>query len=135
MNPSMNRLVLCHGCFDILHIGHLLHFMAASELGRVLVVSITKDEHIRKPGAPTFNESQRASMVRALRCVNEVYICQSETAVDALMNYKPDIFAKGPDYNIGNLNKQERDCCNDLGIDIVFTNTPKYSSSELRMKL
>ena len=35
------KIVLCHGVFDLLHIGHIHHFKEAKKHGDILVVSIT----------------------------------------------------------------------------------------------
>ncbi|MBK8477029.1 MAG: adenylyltransferase/cytidyltransferase family protein [Opitutaceae bacterium] len=35
------RIVQCHGTFDLLHPGHLVHFEEARALGDVLVVTLT----------------------------------------------------------------------------------------------
>ena len=37
---NKKRIVLCHGVFDIVHYGHILHFKSANQLGDVLIVSI-----------------------------------------------------------------------------------------------
>ena len=41
-------IVLCHGAFDLVHMGHLIHFEEARGLGDLLVVTITADRHITK---------------------------------------------------------------------------------------
>ena len=54
------KIVLCHGVFDLLHIGHIKHFKEAKEFGDILVVSLTPDKYINKgPGRPAFNERLR----------------------------------------------------------------------------
>ena len=35
------RVVLCHGVFDLVHPGHIIHFENAKEMGDILAVSIT----------------------------------------------------------------------------------------------
>ena len=42
------RIVLCHGAFDLVHMGHLTHFEDAKALGDLLVVTITGDRYITK---------------------------------------------------------------------------------------
>lgn len=42
------KIVLCHGVFDLVHPGHIIHFQEAKKLGDVLVVSITAAEYVRK---------------------------------------------------------------------------------------
>jgi cytidyltransferase-like protein len=50
-------VVFCHGCFDILHYGHVRHLEAARDMGDVLVVTVTPDRFINKgPGRPVFGE-------------------------------------------------------------------------------
>ena len=41
-------IVLCHGSFDLVHMGHVLHFEEAASLGDVLVVTMTADTFITK---------------------------------------------------------------------------------------
>ena len=40
-NLCGKKIVQCHGAFDLVHIGHVLHFEEAKALGDVLVVTIT----------------------------------------------------------------------------------------------
>ena len=41
-------VVHCHGCFDIVHPGHIQHLQFARSLGDVLVVSVSGDSHVNK---------------------------------------------------------------------------------------
>ena len=41
------KIVLCHGVFDLVHYGHIMHFKSAKKHGDILVVSITKDKFIK----------------------------------------------------------------------------------------
>ena len=36
-------IVLCHGVFDLLHIGHIRHLESAKRQGSVLIVTVTDD--------------------------------------------------------------------------------------------
>lgn len=57
---NKSKIVLCHGVFDLLHIGHINYFEAAKKNGNILVVSITSNEFVNKgPGRPAFNIQQR----------------------------------------------------------------------------
>ena len=42
------QIVLCHGVFDLLHIGHINHFKEAKDLGDILVVSIAETIMLEK---------------------------------------------------------------------------------------
>ena len=69
------KVVLCHGCFDLMHPGHIKYFQAAKKMGDVLAVTITPDRYIDKgPGRPVFNENLRAESIAALECVDYVAV-------------------------------------------------------------
>ena len=42
------KIVLCHGVFDVVHIGHIYHFKKAKSYGDYLIVSITSSRFIKK---------------------------------------------------------------------------------------
>ena len=42
------KIALCHGVFDLLHVGHLKHFNSAKKFGDVLIVSVTHDKFVFK---------------------------------------------------------------------------------------
>ena len=66
---------LCHGCFDLIHDGHIQHLEEVSRLCDYLVVSITNDANIKKgPGRPVYNESERANILSSIRYVDCVLI-------------------------------------------------------------
>jgi cytidyltransferase-like protein len=122
-------VVLANGCFDPLHYGHLLHLEAAKKLGDTLIVSVTRDPYVNKgEGRPVFNDVQRAHMLRALRCVDGVFVCAS--ALEALLTCGPDIFVKGKEYK-EQIEKADLEYCKKAGIRIEFTDTPKWSSTAL----
>ncbi len=99
--PSQARTVLCHGVFDLVHPGHIEHLLQARNFGHILVVSITADKYVNKgPNRPYFNENQRSSFLAALQIVDYVYIVDSDSALPAINNVKPDFYVKGPDYKI-----------------------------------
>jgi len=67
------KVVHCHGVFDLLHPGHILHFQAARGLGDILVVTITRDAYVDKgPGRPVFKERLRAESLAALEVIDYV---------------------------------------------------------------
>ena len=99
MKAAGKKVVLCHGVFDLLHYGHLLHFEEARKQGDALVVTITADAYVNKgPNRPAFTEAYRAKMLAALEIVDHVAVNHAPTAVELLKAVRPDVYAKGPDY-------------------------------------
>ena len=97
------RLVQCHGCFDIVHPGHIRHLRQARGLGESLLVSITADALISKgTGRPLIPQELRAENLAALDCVDLVHIDTSATARDLLERVKPDVYVKGKEYETNN---------------------------------
>jgi rfaE bifunctional protein nucleotidyltransferase chain/domain len=97
---SAGRIVAhCHGCFDILHAGHLRHFEEARALADVLVVTVTPDRFVNKgPARPVFGEMQRAELVAGLAVVDWVAVNGWPSAVPAIELVRPSLFVKGAEY-------------------------------------
>lgn len=97
--PQSLSVVLAHGCFDVLHPGHIRHLQEARAQGDMLVVSVTADEHVRKGiGRPVFSAAMRAESLRALDCVDDVVISSTPDAVEVIDQIKPAVYVKGLDY-------------------------------------
>jgi len=93
------KIVQCHGVFDVMHPGHILHFKAAREFGDVLVVTVTPDRFVNKgPGRPVFNESLRMETLAALEYVDLVGLNEWPTAVETIRRVRPNVYVKGKDY-------------------------------------
>lgn len=93
------RVVMCHGVFDLLHVGHLRHLRSARDLGDLLVVTLTPDHLVNKgPGRPVFGHELRAEALAALEYVDLVAVNDSPDAVRPIGLVRPDVYAKGPDY-------------------------------------
>jgi rfaE bifunctional protein nucleotidyltransferase chain/domain len=131
------RVVLAHGTFDLLHLGHARYFEEARRQGDALFVTITADQFVNKgPSRPVFPDILRAEMVGALSCVEWVAINAAPTAVNVINEIKPDFYVKGVEY---------KDSANDLtgkiideqraveahGGKIYFTDDLTFSSSYL----
>lgn len=129
------RLVLAHGCFDCLHYGHLAHLKAARRLGDYLIVSVTADRFVAKPGRPIFDEYRRAQMLRALRAVDQVVINFAPDASEMIRELKPAVFVKGADYAASGIIAPERAACEEVGAKIHYTHTEKYSTTALLAKI
>ena len=90
------KIVHCHGCFDLMHPGHIRYFQAAKGFGDILVVTVTPDIYVDKgPGRPVFNQSLRAESIAALECVDYVSVNNWATAEETLRQLRPDYYVKG----------------------------------------
>jgi len=131
------RVVLCHGTFDLLHIGHIRHLAAAKREGDRLLVTITADYYVNKgPGRPVFNEKLRAEQLAAIEFVNAIAINYEQTSVNVIHKIKPNVYVKGSDYKnndediTGNIYK-ERVAVESIGGHVFYTNEITFSSSKL----
>lgn len=69
----MSKVVLVTGGFDPLHSGHIAYFKAARELGDHLIVGLNSDAWLtRKKGRPFMPIEERATIIKELKCVDEV---------------------------------------------------------------
>jgi len=130
-------VALCHGTFDLLHIGHIRHLQAAARQADVLMVSVTADAFVNKgPGRPVFNESLRAENIAALACVSGVTVNSATTSVNVLDAVQPTVYVKGSDYKstnddiTGNI-KHEQDAVERHGGRVYFTDELTSSSTRL----
>jgi len=130
------KIVLCHGAFDLVHMGHVLHFEEAASLGDVLVVTITADKYITKKRSVSFSEEYRARQVAALEIVDFVAIVNEPSAVAAIEALRPDVYVKGSEYSNLILDKtanifREKNLIEGYGGRIHFTTGETFSSTKL----
>ncbi|MFA6471788.1 MAG: adenylyltransferase/cytidyltransferase family protein [Candidatus Latescibacterota bacterium] len=91
-------IVFTTGCYDILHLGHVLHFNYCKMKGDILLISVGNDSTVsdlKGPSRPINNERFRARMVAALECVDFVVISEESGIMDhiRLMELlKPDFY-------------------------------------------
>ena len=103
-------VVTTNGCFDLLHPGHVRFLQQARAQGEVLIVGLNSDASVRQlkgPGRPLLPQEDRAAMLAALRCVDEVVIFDELLANGLLAQLRPDIHCKGGDYTADELPEAE----------------------------
>jgi rfaE bifunctional protein nucleotidyltransferase chain/domain len=126
---------VCHGCFDVLHAGHLKHFEAASKLCDLLIVTVTPDQFINKgSNRPVFPAQQRAELISGMACVDYVGINKWPSAVEMIGLIKPTILIKGQEYEtkaeVVNPNfLKEKVAIEEIGGAVAFTYEWVSSSS------
>jgi rfaE bifunctional protein nucleotidyltransferase chain/domain len=131
------KIGLSHGVFDLLHPGHIQHFIAAKKQVDILIVSITADAFVNKgPGRPLFTEEIRLSTLAALEAVDYVTISREKSAERIISILKPHFYFKGADYKdsaddpTGKI-ESERMVVEKFGGTIKFTDEFTSSSSKL----
>lgn len=131
------RVVMCHGTFDLLHIGHVRHLQTARDFGDVLIVTITADKFVNKgPGRPLFNQYLRAEMLAQMEIVDYVGIVDGPDAIMPIEMIRPNSYVKGQDYknpegDVTGRIVAERDAAQRGGGELVFTEEIVFSSSTL----
>jgi len=92
-------VVQCHGCFDIVHPGHIRYLEFARRQGDVLIVSLTGDLDVGKgDNRPYIPQEFRAENLAAIMFVDFVYINGLPTAEQLLTEIRPDVYVKGREY-------------------------------------
>ena len=130
------KVVLCHGCFDLMDPGHIKYFQASKNMGDILVVTVTPDKYVDKgSGRPVFNQNLRAESIAALECVDYVSINLWATADKTLRMLKPDIYVKGQEFEkledkTGKI-QNEYKIVQEIGAEMRFTHEVVFSSTKL----
>ena len=128
-------VVHCHGCFDIVHPGHIQHLQFARSLGDALIVTVSADSQINKGvDRPLIPDDLRAGSLAALECVDWVHVDSHSTAVELLDRLQPDIYVKGNEYerNMDPRFLAERETVQKHGGRVVFSSSDVvYSSTAL----
>jgi cytidyltransferase-like protein len=123
--PREKKVIMCHGVFDVVHPGHLRHLLYAKSKADILVASLTADMHISKGRyRPHVPQDLRAANLAAFEVVDYVLIDSEPTPLKNLGIIKPDIFAKGYEYQSSGLplkTQEELDIIHSYGGDIIFT--------------
>ena len=135
--PRLNKVIMCHGVFDVVHPGHLRHLIHAKSKADILIASVTADKHINKGiYRPHVPQELRAVNLAAYEIIDYVFIDENETPLNNLEKLKPDLFAKGYEYTPTQEHNQktieEVNTINNYGGEVIFTpGDIVYSSSSL----
>lgn len=127
------KKILTVGVYDMLHIGHILLFKKAKELGDRLIVAVQDESVILKykPQAKmVYTTEERCYMVSAIRYVDEVIVYKDVDKDIQKVDF--DVFAKGPDQLHEGFQRAVK-WCEDNGKEVVvIPRTEGISSTLLR---
>jgi rfaE bifunctional protein nucleotidyltransferase chain/domain len=95
-----DKIVVVGGCFDIVHLGHLIFLEKAKAKGDILIVLLESDEDIRKKKGekrPINNQKNRALFLNKLKMVDYVIslpeMKNKNSYLEILKKIKPNIIA------------------------------------------
>lgn len=127
------RIVFTNGCFDVIHAGHVAYLREAKQLGDVLIVAVNSDEQVRiqkGQGRPIYPAAERMELLSELQCVDYVCVFDTPTVHDLLRALRPDVFVKGGDYRVEEIN--EYDLVQELGLDLrLLAERPGLGSTDV----
>lgn len=132
LRAAGRSVVQCHGCFDIVHPGHLRYLKFAKDQGDVLVVTVTADEVVGK-GAdrPYITERLRLENLAAIEYVDFVCLDRNHWAGPILEAVRPDVYVKGKEYATSSDPRfaREKDLVESQGGKVIFSSGDVVYSS------
>jgi len=130
------KVVLAHGNFDPIHVGHIRHLESARKLGDALLVSAAPDHVCKLKGndRPYFTAAERVAALNALKCVSLAFESES---LDAIRLLRPTIYVKGPECKTNPTpgHQLEIELVESYGGSVVYTDDDIHSSTELMRKV
>lgn len=131
------KIVLCHGVFDVMHIGHINYLKEAKNFGDILIVSITSKKFVNKGhGRPIFNDRERSNFLKNISFIDYVHINYDYNSISLIKKIKPKFYCKGKEYknfknDLTNNIKKEINETRKNGGAFKIINTKAFSSSSL----
>jgi rfaE bifunctional protein nucleotidyltransferase chain/domain len=100
------KIIFTNGCFDLLHIGHIITLHEAKSFGDKLIIGLNDDASItRLKGThrPLKDQRQRSYILAALEMVDLVVIFSEDTPLKLITAIVPDILVKGGDWPLNQI--------------------------------
>jgi len=123
------KVAMVDGAFDPLHHGHVEYFTQAREVGGTLLCNIAPDSYTAAKHAPLLPAAQRARVIDALKPIDYTHVSPVDTET-VLRELQPTHYIKGKDWE-GKLPPEQVRICEKEGIEIVFLDTVRDSSTQL----
>lgn len=126
------------GTFDLLHVGHLDLLEFCKTQGDTFVVGVASDEVVNsyKPNVPVIPLAQRMTMLKALRCVDDVVSYDTLDYVKNCKKLNVDIFVIGEDWGEKPHNIAVEEYLKSKGAKIVQVSyNPSTSSTKIKQNV
>jgi D-beta-D-heptose 7-phosphate kinase / D-beta-D-heptose 1-phosphate adenosyltransferase len=101
LKDKKKKIVFTNGCFDILHIGHIMYLEKAKSFGDILILGLNSDQSVKNlkgDKRPINIQSDRAYLLAALEVVDYVVIFNEQTPLELIKLIEPHTLVKGGDY-------------------------------------
>jgi D-beta-D-heptose 7-phosphate kinase/D-beta-D-heptose 1-phosphate adenosyltransferase len=130
-------IVFTNGCFDLLHVGHVILLEDCHRFGTKLVLGLNTDASVQRlkgPLRPVVGENERARVMSALGAVDAVVLFDEDTPLELIRAVKPDVLVKGGDYQVETVVGHEEVMAAGGRVEIVPT-VEGFSTSNIVRKL
>jgi cytidyltransferase-like protein len=122
-------VAMVDGAFDPLHHGHIEYFTRARAVGGALLCNITVDAYTANKHKVLLPAPQRAQVIDALKPIDYTHVSPVDTET-VLRQLQPTHYIKGKDWE-GRLPPAQIEICREYGIEIVYLDTVRDSSTRL----
>lgn len=137
MKNKKKTVVYTAGSWDLLHFGHLNILQKAKKLGDYLIVGVSTDDMVKsyKQLKPIVSYKDRVSLIKELKCVDEVIPQIRFFDITQLQQYHIDIIVLGDDWKNKSFPELNR-CLDALHIKMVYVPyTKRLSTSSIKRKI
>jgi len=131
LSELARKVVMVDGSFDPLHDGHIAYFAEAAALGMPVLCNIAPDSWTQSKHRILLPQAVRAVVIDAIRYVSYVHASELTTN-EVLQLLKPRMYVKGNDWLArGGIPATEQSTCTANGIEVVYVDTVRNSSSRI----
>lgn len=135
LKKAGKKIVLCHGLFHFLHIGHIRYLREAKTHGDILFISVISDKFIDDDQGVKFDEISRSQALAAIEFTDVIFLNPFKDVSELFEYLKPDVFAQGLDGD--EKDKVLRETLNrggdrfkELGVDHIVIKEVDFSSTQ-----
>src|SRR4029453_14172115 len=129
LHKYRRKVAMVDGAFDPLHHGHIEYFARAREVSGSLLSNIPPDSSPAVKHPTLLPAAQRALVIDALKPIDFTHVSPVDTET-VLRELQPTHYIKGKDWE-GKLPPEQVRICEKEGIEIVFLDTVRDSSTQL----
>ena len=131
LREYVGQLAMVDGSFDPIHDGHIGYFRAASQFGLPVICNVASDSWTVSKHPVLLSQAQRGVVLDSIRYLSFVHLSTMSTR-EVLQLLKPKMYIKGNDWIArGGVPADERQLCDELGIEVKYLETVTNSSSKL----